>query len=316
MIALLLRVAMAMLRCKNAYTMKGGAKQAAADFGLGALLDGVLTFLVPLGTRATELHKGGMLTLMGAALDPIVDDRLVSPWALGNLALTLVENGLGWCCIILAAGSSTASTSSPIIPARFFHLFGLLPMGAALVLLALTRLAAASEQFGLSEEEMSLFTASQQGHASLARQLITRRAADVGQADDDGRTPLYVACVDGHEPVARLLLEHGAAFDQAKRYGATAPLFIACQFGHQPVARLLLERGAAVDQAMHGVGWSPLFVAAWSGHAPVVAQLLAHSADPAAATSADHLGIPAGSTPLSVAERQGHSAVVELLRGL
>ena len=94
-IALLLRVAMAMLRCKNAYTMKGGAKQAAADFGLGALLDGVLTFLVPLGTRATELHKGGMLTLMGAALDPIVDDRLVSPWALGNLALTLVENGLG-----------------------------------------------------------------------------------------------------------------------------------------------------------------------------------------------------------------------------
>ena len=162
-IALLLRVAMAMLRCKNAYTMKGGAKQAAADFGLGALLDGALTFLVPLGTRATELHKGGMLTLMGAALDPIVDDRLVSPWALGNLALTLVENGLGWCCIILAAGSSTASASSPIIPLWFFHLFGLLPMGAALVLLALKRLAAASEQFGLSEEEMSLGVASQTG---------------------------------------------------------------------------------------------------------------------------------------------------------
>ena len=65
---------------------------------------------------------------------------------------------------------------------------------------------------------------------------------------------------------------------------------------------------------MHGNGWSPLFVACWSGKAEVVEVLLAHGADWQVATTSDHLGIPAGSTALSVAELQGHTAVAALLQ--
>jgi len=65
---------------------------------------------------------------------------------------------------------------------------------------------------------------------------------------------------------------------------------------------------------MTGNGWSPLFVAAWAGHASAVACLLAHGADKTVATTSEHLGISAGSTPLSVAVAKGQSEVAALLR--
>ena len=51
------------------------------------------------------------------------------------------------------------------------------------------------------------------------------------------------------------------------------------------------------------------------GKAAVVAELLERqAADPATATTSEHLGIPAGSTALSVAELKGHDDVAALLR--
>ena len=66
---------------------------------------------------------------------------------------------------------------------------------------------------------------------------------------------------------------------------------------------------------MRGNGWSPLFVASWAGKAAVVTELLARqAADPSVATTKDHLGVPAGSTALSVAELQGHAEVAAILK--
>ena len=66
---------------------------------------------------------------------------------------------------------------------------------------------------------------------------------------------------------------------------------------------------------MRDNGWSPLFVASWAGNAAAVAELLGRqAADPATATTSEHLGIPAGSTALSVAELQGHGDVAAALR--
>ena len=96
--------------------------------------------------------------------------------------------------------------------------------------------------------------------------------------------------------------------------GAT-PLFMAAQNGHLKVVRALVEVGADLSMCMSGNGWSPLFVAAWSGHAPVVSELLQRGADRTAATTKEHLGIPAGATALSVAQLKGHQAIVDLLNG-
>ena len=60
-------------------------------------------------------------------------------------------------------------------------------------------------------------------------------------------------------------------------------------------------------------GWTPLFVAAWAGKDDVVGVLLRAAANPTAETTSEHLGIPAGSTPISVAQVQGHVEVVRLL---
>ena len=105
---------------------------------------------------------------------------------------------------------------------------------------------------------------------------------------------------------------------------------------------------------MHGIEWSPLLVAAWAGHAKVpcslklrhfhfclspweapplysflfcvcfslisrlvceaVEFLLASGADRSATSAREHLGVPAGSTPLAAALLQGHTHVAALLQ--
>ena len=104
---------------------------------------------------------------------------------------------------------------------------------------------------------------------------------------------------------------------------------------------------------MPGIEWSPLLVAAWAGHAKVpcslklrhfpfclslgsspslfflfvfvsllisrlvceaVEFLLASGADRSATSAREHLGVPAGSTPLAAALLKGHTHVAALLQ--
>ena len=109
-----------------------------------------------------------------------------------------------------------------------------------------------------------------------------------------------------------LLLDHAADVNKMKHDGAT-PLFMASQQGQLEAAQVLLDKGADIERGLN-VGWSPLFVASWSGHAAVVAELLARGADRDRAVPTAHLGIPAGSTALSVAELKDHAEVPALLR--
>ena len=90
---------------------------------------------------------------------------------------------------------------------------------------------------------------------------------------------------------------------------------MAAQMGHTDIVKALLSFGADWTISMRGNGWSPLFVASWAGKAAVVTELLARqAADPSVATTKDHLGVPAGSTALSVAELQGHAEVAAILK--
>ena len=135
-------------------------------------------------------------------------------------------------------------------------------------------------------------------------------------ADGSGNTALVQAAQQGFVEVVRFLVEEGKAdVDKTKTSDGATPLFIAAQKGNLEVIKLLLDKGADWTVGMRDNGWSPLFVASWAGKAAVVAELLERqAADPATATTSEHLDIPAGSTALSVAELKGHDDVAALLR--
>ena len=72
---------------------------------------------------------------------------------------------------------------------------------------------------------------------------LIEKDANVGQADNDGASPLLMACCYGHVDVARLLIEKDADVTQA--WKGKTPLAIAKQKGHAEIARLLEARGRA-----------------------------------------------------------------------
>ena len=94
------------------------------------VFDHVLTFILPFGKAGTffTIHT---IALHGAQDKPIVNDKLVSPFALGNLALTLLENGVGWLCVCLIDSDANVTM-------WYFYTCGLGMMGLMLVALALT----------------------------------------------------------------------------------------------------------------------------------------------------------------------------------
>ena len=160
---------------------------------------------------------------------------------------------------------------------------------------------------------MPLLSATWNGHLEIVRVLLDANAA-VDEAGNNGWTPLYIAAQNGYPEIVAALLDANATVDLAINDGAT-PLFVACQLGHVDIARCLIERGHDIEAPVRGNGWTPLFAAAWSGKESVVSALLSAGANATAATTADHRGIPAGSTPLSVASQKGHAEVVAVLLG-
>ena len=100
------------------------------------VFDYALLLFLPIGSKVASggAHEK-LITLNGVAIEPLVEDKLVSPWALRNLALTLVENGIAWLCVL-------AIDSDLDVSSRAFALFGLLPMALMPALLGATRRAA------------------------------------------------------------------------------------------------------------------------------------------------------------------------------
>ncbi|CAH0366292.1 unnamed protein product, partial [Pelagomonas calceolata] len=154
----------------------------------------------------------------------------------------------------------------------------------------------------------SLFDACKEGRTDVVQAWLNK-GAEVDWANTWGETPLFIACQNDHREAARLLLEQGAEVDQADVDGRT-PLFAACAKGQVDLARLLLGNGAEVDGPVsEGLyeGQTPLYVACGNGHVDVARLLLDKGAKGNRATRN-------GNTPLSIAKKNDHSAVVALLR--
>ena len=127
--------------------------------------------------------------------------------------------------------------------------------------------------------------------------------------------PLHHVAAIGNDRMARMLVEGlGANVDVVEPDDGSTPMHIASAAGNTEMVKTLAQLGANLDKP-NIAGWTPLLMASWQGHTPTVIALLALGADPSIATTRATPDIPAGSTPLSIAQAKGHADVVHVLSG-
>ena len=158
----------------------------------------------------------------------------------------------------------------------------------------------------------ALSVASYDGNFPAVKALVEAKA-DVNKQDtiEDGKggfTPLMAAAHEGHLQVVRYLLRHKANPNLQNATGSTALMHAICG-GHTDIVVLLLRRKADVNLTDFN-GWSPLINASENGYLDIVRILLAAKAD----VNAVYNKWGENCTALSLAQKNGHSEVVELLK--
>ncbi len=114
--------------------------------------------------------------------------------------------------------------------------------------------------------------ASDEGHESALRVLVTELHADPWATDMDGDMPLHQAATEGHESVVRFLLDERSSnisVDQANYHGTTV-LHCACSGGHLRIVENLLMKYNASTTARDSKMNLPLHLAVNNGHTSVV----------------------------------------------
>lgn len=161
--------------------------------------------------------------------------------------------------------------------------------------------------------DRALYEAAESGAPSEIEELI-RAGADVNAAIDGDGSPLIAAAREGRSQVVRLLLDRGADVNMAVR-GDGNPLIMAAREGFADVVALLLDRGARIDEMVPD-DENALIQASGSGQLDVVRLLIGRGADVNARAWAESAGERLRGewrTPLSMARRGGHHAVVAAL---
>ena len=195
--------------------------------------------------------------------------------------------------------------------------------GAATVLLTIAPLRLAAAVTSLSSEEQrrprvqrvdrALVEAADEGDVDGVKELLDGGANINAMVDGDG-SPLIVAARGGYLELVTMLLDRGADPNLAVS-GDGNPLIMAARDGHTKIVELLLDRGARVDDVVPG-DENALISASGEGQLEVVKLLVARGADVNAQAFAERAyERPNGEwrTPLSMARREGHRAVVEYL---
>jgi ankyrin repeat protein len=144
--------------------------------------------------------------------------------------------------------------------------------------------------------------------------LLIEKGADINIKANNGTTALIEAAENSRE-ITDLLLKNGASIKDKKDEGTGC--FYSCMFGilffqqeNYDLAELMLTKGADVDEAPTSgelQGWTILHFASRENKMKAVKFLLDRGADPNAKNNN-------GDTPLSMAEKQGNTEVIALLK--
>jgi len=148
--------------------------------------------------------------------------------------------------------------------------------------------------------------AAHRGHASIVQCLIDAKAQVNRRGDGAYDTlPMHAAAAGGHVDVVRMLIAAKADLDRGEN--GFKPMTIAAFVGHCSVLSVLLTAKVHVDTADDDHR-TPLQVAAAAGRVDAVRLLLGAKADARATHHVFNM------TALQMAERNGHTAVVQVLR--
>ncbi|XP_047122200.1 ankyrin repeat and SAM domain-containing protein 1A-like [Schistocerca piceifrons] len=134
-----------------------------------------------------------------------------------------------------------------------------------------------------------------------------RRGPGANVQDASGYSALHHAALNGHREVVQLLLAHEASTNIVDGKGSS-PLHLAAWAGNVDIVRLLLCHGPSVPNVNLTTkdNETALHCAAQYGHTAVVGQLLEHGCDPAIRNSREE-------TALDLAAQYGRLETVELL---
>jgi beta-lactamase regulating signal transducer with metallopeptidase domain len=166
---------------------------------------------------------------------------------------------------------------------------------------------------GYQRLNRALLDASEAGDVGEMTKLLDS-GADVNAAFKGDGSPLIVAARRGHTAAVKLLLDHGADPDLGVPGDGNA-IIMAAREGHGDVVTLLLDRRASIDRVVAG-DENALIQASGAGELSVVKLLVSRGADVSARVWVEPDSVrPSGEwrTPLNMARKRGHSAVVDFL---
>jgi beta-lactamase regulating signal transducer with metallopeptidase domain/ankyrin repeat protein len=162
----------------------------------------------------------------------------------------------------------------------------------------------------------ALLMAARHGHRDLVR-LLLDRGADVNIGVRGDGTALIMAARYGHRDIVTMLLDRGAEVN-AGIPGDGNALIMAANHGHLGIVTLLLDRGALIEEIVPG-DENALIGASGAGELEVVQLLVRRGANVHARVWAEQ-GWPDRQgewrTPLNMARRGGHTAVVRYLQSV
>ena len=165
---------------------------------------------------------------------------------------------------------------------------------------------------GGSRLDRALVEAADEGDVEGVKELLDGGANINATVDGDG-SPLIAAARGGYLELVTMLLDRGADPNLAAS-GDGNPLIMAAGEGHTRIVELLLDRGARVDDVVPG-DENALITASGQGKLDAVKLLVSRGADVNARVFVEANDERPGEwrTPLSMARREGHRAVVEYL---
>ncbi|XP_033217419.1 caskin-2-like isoform X3 [Belonocnema kinseyi] len=134
-----------------------------------------------------------------------------------------------------------------------------------------------------------------------------RRGPGANVQDASGYTALHHAALNGHREVVKLLLQYEASPNVVDAKGSS-PLHLAAWAGDAEIVRLILSQGPSVPKVNLATkdNETALHCAAQYGHTEVVSQLLHYGCDPSIRNSR-------GESALDLAAQYGRLETVELL---
>ena len=159
----------------------------------------------------------------------------------------------------------------------------------------------------------ALLDASEAGDVGEMTKLLDS-GADVNATFTGDGSPLIVAARQGHAAAVKLLLDRGADPDLGVPGDGNA-IIMAAREGHEDVVRLLLDRGASIDRVVPG-DENALIQASEAGQLNVVKLLVSRGADVNARVWVEPVSERSKGewrTPLNMARKGGHKAVVDFL---